>query len=250
LVDDNYYWLFSAAAQSIAALIGFLLAGVALAFSLMDRLIEQHETREETVNSYRRTQHWQLTALAILTGLAILASLYAVLINPWGMGCRDIVRIIAGVLDVLAIIFSIVFVSFIVRPDRYIKAAKHEYNKIRSGEHDKRPDGTKTQKRVEPASAFFREFIELEQSVRNYIVKLNFPFQHIGAKPQMSLREMLEFLRQIEKISQPLMDQLLTVNRLRNLIFHGRMESVDEDVLKMLRMARSRWDEETGQQYL
>jgi hypothetical protein len=67
---DKYYWLFSAAAQSIAAIIAFLIAGIALAFSMMDRLIAQDETLYEVVESLRRRQHRQLTALAITTGVA------------------------------------------------------------------------------------------------------------------------------------------------------------------------------------
>jgi len=61
--EDNYYWLFSSAAQSIAALIAFLLAGVALAFSMMDRLAEQDETLNEIVEALKRKQHKQLTTL-------------------------------------------------------------------------------------------------------------------------------------------------------------------------------------------
>ncbi len=159
--EDNYYWLFSSAAQSIAALIAFLMAGIALAFSMMDRLVEQDETLYEVVEALRRRQHAQLTALAIVTGVAILSSLIAVYLIPYQTVYRTIARTIAASVDIGIIIFSIAFVASIIRPARYSIAAKREY--------------AASQKFVEPAAGqesanvFFRQFIELEQNIRSYL---------------------------------------------------------------------------------
>lgn len=232
--DENYYWLFSAAAQSIAAFIAFLIAGVALAFSMMDRLVDRDDTFYEVVDSLKRKQYGQLTGLAIVTGIAILSSLGAVYLNPYHTVFRTIMRGIATFFDIGAVFGSIAFVARIVDPGKYSRAAKREY--------------AVSQKTIEPvpghepSNAFFREFIELEQSIRAYLKKHELYIPSQGA-PRMSFsfRQMVDALYQNECITRDLRDLLLKINKFRNLLFHGHMDQVDEGVIKTLREARSRW---------
>jgi hypothetical protein len=233
--EDNHYWLFSSAAQSIAALVAFLLAGIALAFSMMDRLAEQDETLQEVVEALKRKQHKQLTALAIATGAAILLSLFALYLNPCSTGLRSVVRFIAVLFDVGAVVGSIAFVAAIVRPSKYSIAAKKEYDATR-----------KTLEAVpgqEPSSMFFREFIDLEQDIRSYLQDSQLYVPSRGV-PRMSFsfRQMIDALYQNERISRNARDLLLEVNKFRNLLFHGHMDQVDEGVLKALQKAKATWE--------
>lgn len=237
MTTDNYYWLFSAAAQSIAALIAFLMAGVALAFSMMDRLADQDDTLYEVVESLRRRQHKDMAALSIATGVAILASLAAVYINPWRTEIRDNVMIFAAIIDFAVILGAIYFVISIVMPTRYSRAAQREYA-VAKEEVTPTPG-------QEPANEFFRQFIELEQDIRAFLRARRLYVPSRGA-PRMSFsfRQMVDALYQNEKISAELRDMFLSVSKFRNLLFHGHIDQVDEGVIQALRDARKRWQDE------
>jgi hypothetical protein len=233
--EDNYYWLFSSSAQSIAALIGFLLAGVALAFSMMDRLVEQDETMNEIVEALKRRQHAQLTALAIVTGAAILLSLFALYLNPCSTTLRSIVRSIAALSGTSAVIGSIAFVASIIRPGKYSITAQREYVVL-----EKTLEPLAGQ---EPSSMFFKGFIDLEQDIRAYLKQADLYIPSRGA-PRMSFsfRQMIDALYENERISKDLRDLLLEVNKFRNLLFHGHIDQVDKGVLKTLQKAKDVWE--------
>jgi hypothetical protein len=232
--EENYYWVFSAAAQAIAAFIAFLIAGVALAFSMMDRLVDRDDTLYEVVDSLKRKQYGQLTGLAIATGIAVLSSLLAVYLNPYQTDFRAFMRSIATLSDIGVVIGSIAFVASIIDPSRYSRAAKNEYTAFQKT--------IETIPGQEPSSVFFREFIELEQGIRAYLKKhdLYVPSQG-GPRMSFSFRQMVDALYQNERISRELRDLLLEINKFRNLLFHGHMDQVDEGVIKTLRKARSLW---------
>lgn len=233
--EDNYYWLFSSAAQSIAALIAFLIAGIALAFSMMDRLVERDETLYEIVDAMKRRQHAQLTCLAIATGVAILSSLLAVYLNPYPMVLRSAARGTAALFGTGVVVSSIAFVASIVRPSRYSIAAQREYKASR-----KTVESFPGQ---EPSNVFFRGFIDLEQDIRKYLEqhKLYVP---TSGMPRMlfSFRQMVDALYQNERISKESRDLFFEVNKFRNLLFHGHMEQVDEGVIKQLHQAKAAWE--------
>jgi hypothetical protein len=146
-------------------------------------------------------------------------------------------RGVAALVDIGVVIGSIAFVASIVRPSRYSRAAQREY--------------AASQKKIEtvpgqePSNVFFRQFIELEQSIRTYLKQHDLYIPSRGV-PRMSFsfRQMGDALYQNERISRKLRDLFLEVNKFRNLLFHGHMDKVDEGVIKALQRARSRWEEE------
>lgn len=231
---DNYYWVFSAAAQSIAALIAFLMAGVALAFSMMDRLADQDDTLYEVIDALKRKQHREMAALAVVTGVAIIASLVAVYINPWKSMARDSVMIFAAVIDLAAITTAIYFVISIVMPSRYSRAAQREY-----------AEATEVITAIpghEPSSIFFKEFIDLEQDIRAFLQAHDLYLPSRGApKMSFSFRQMVDALYQNDIIPKEIREKLLTVNKFRNLLFHGHIDQVDEGVIQTLREVNKKW---------
>jgi uncharacterized protein YutE (UPF0331/DUF86 family) len=52
---------------------------------------------------------------------------------------------------------------------------------------------------------------------------------------------MIDALYQNECISRELRDMLMEINKLRNLIFHGHMDRVNEGVMRSLQEAQTRW---------
>lgn len=231
---DNYYWVFSAAAQSIAALIAFLMAGVALAFSMMDRLADQDETLYEIIEALKRKQHREMAALAVVTGVAVVASLIAVYINPWKTMTRDSVMIFAAVIDMAAITTGIYYVISIVMPSRYSRAAQREY-----------AEATEVITSIpgqESSSVFFKEFIDLELDIRAFLQEHDLYVPSRGVpKMSFSFRQMVDALYQNEIISKEAREKLLIVNKFRNLLFHGHIDQVDEGVIQTLREVNKLW---------
>lgn len=234
---DNYYWTFSSAAQSISAVIAFVLAGVALAFTMMDRVADQDPTLFDVIEAFKVKLHQEMAALVTITGLAILSSLMATYFNPHPGVLRDGVIVFATVMDIAAVTGAVYYVIRIISPRRYMTAAQQAYAAATTVAH---PPVS-----PQPSSAFFHEFIALEQDIRQYVCNVNLCIPSQG-EPRMSysFRQMVNALYQNEKISKQLRDQLLEINKFRNLLFHGHIDEVGEDVRNKLASVRQKWNKE------
>ncbi|GEM_PF-1743864 len=238
---DNYYWAFSSAAQSISAVIAFLLAGVALAFTMMDRVADQDATLYDVIEAFKVSLHSEMAALVTITGLAILSSLFATYLNPHPGRLRDGVMIFATFMDVAAVLAAVYYVIRIVSPRRYMRAARRAYAAATTTTTTTTPPPAHTQ----PSSIFFHHFIALEQDIRDYVKRENLYVPNQG-EPMISysFRQMVNALYQNEKITPELRDQLLEINKFRNLLFHGHIDKVGQDVTGKLICVRQTWDRE------
>ena len=229
--NDNIYWLFSSAAQAIAGLIGFLMAGVTLAFSIMDRLVSNDDTLEDVVLALKHKHYSQMATLAGITGLAIVASLFVVQHNPYPGFLRSSGIIFAGWVDLEVIVFAILFVVSATSPKRYAEIAKLELAKLAPAHGS-----------VGSAGAYFHAFVTLEREIRDYLKtkKLYVPSRG-GPRMSFSFRQMVDALFQNERIDGSLRDRLMAANKTRNLIFHGHMDQVDDSLLKELQETAAIW---------
>jgi hypothetical protein len=228
---DNYYWFFSAAAQAIAAFVALLLAGIALAYSMMDRLVESDPTLWEVNLGIKQRYHKWLAILAIVTGFAIILSLASTFLNPHPGWLRASLMLMAVECDVAAIFGGILFVIKIIDPNRYTREAKHELKEMERGRLAQKP-----------VSVYFNEFIKFEQSIRDYLKKHELYVPSLGApKMTFSFREMVNALFQNEHISRALRDEMLEVNKFRNLLFHGHVTDVTDEALSKLIEVRNKW---------
>jgi hypothetical protein len=224
---ENVYWLFTAAAQSIAALIAFLLAGVTLAFSMMDRTVQQDATLDDVIEALRKSLYRDLRLVASTGGAGILASLVATFLNPFPGYTRDAVVITAAVIDVIAVVGAVIIVIRVVSPERYASAAKkalHAYDHVLPMGGDDLP-----------ASTFFHKFIQLEKRIREMLESRDL---YVSSAPSLkmrySFREMVNALYQNDVIKSSMRAELLELNKKRNLLFHGHVETVDSDVLSTI----------------
>lgn len=234
---DNYYWVFSAAAQSISALITLLLAGIALAFPMMDKVTEQDPTLYDVVEALKSSSYGKMAWLAVIAGLAIISSLLATFMNPYPGLTRSFTMSVALITNISAIAGAIYFVTRIVHPQRYLKIARQTYKSV-TKEIKSSGQGLST-------STFFNEFIELEKDVRNQLRIWNLYLPSIG-EPQMSFsfRQMVSALYQNEKISKELRDKFLEINKYRNLLFHGHIDQIQENIIDKLRDIKQKWETE------
>ncbi len=224
--NDYIYWAFSAASQSISAFVAFLLTGYALVHSMMESARASDDSLEEIHAALKVSHHRSLTTLAWITGSAIVLSLVVVYLNRSNAAVSGWWQAIVALVDLAAVVGGLWFVISIVDPRKYQKAAKkvlHETTVSVSG----------TQA---PASEFFAAFLHLERVVREYLQQRELYVPSRGA-PRMSysFRQMIEALLQNEVIDRQFFDELLEINKYRNLVFHGHVNDADPQMVRRVR---------------
>ncbi len=232
--SDNIYWLFSSAAQAIAAFIAFLLPGYALVLTMMEAAAQADETLVEIHEALKQRYHRQLSWLVITTAAAILGCLSAVYFNrgtwwwfPWLAGA-------AAALGVAAIVGGVAFVVNIIDPGKYRKAAQ----KL-AAEAKPKPEVPAAASRAE----FFNDFVAVERLLRA-LWETRTGGERISRRPgPPTFREMVETLNLAEALPAGLSERLQAISRYRNLVFHGHVEQVDAELLNELKAIRTQLDQ-------
>lgn len=227
---DFIYWTFSAAAQSIAAFVAFLLTGYALVHNLMESASERDDTLEEVHNALRSTYHSRLSALAWLTGAAIVLSLVVVYVNRPTAPAPWFALLVVAAVDLAAVVAGLYFVVSIVDPRKYQRAAEKAIEQAIGPVARRSSSGD-----------FFDAFLHLERLVREYLRDRDLYVPSRGV-PRMSysFRQMLEALRANEKIDGDFYRELLELNKYRNLVFHGHVSEVDGAMVSRTKAAAQR----------
>lgn len=233
--NDNIYWLFSAASQSIAAFVAFLLTGYALVHSLMEAAREKDDTLEDIHLAWRKKYHFRLTLLAWVTGVAILMSLVMVFINRWEFSFKPPLMILTSIIDFIAVVGGLGFVVSMVNPTRYVRTAVKELE-------EKKSELSLTDQ-LTSSGVFFEAFLHLERIIRDYLRTHDLYVPSKGA-PRMSFsfRQMIEALLQNEKIDSEFFGELMKINKYRNLVFHGHVDKADQAMVERVRAAVSRME--------
>jgi hypothetical protein len=230
--QQNYYWLFSSSAQTISAFVAFLVTGFALVLNMMDSLQQKDETLEDIHTKLKSDYYKKIRSLAIITGLSIIFSLWMVYLNGGNSEHKWWLFVLTALLNLTSIIVGILFVISIINPDKYKKAAKEiiKEDHLESSTKDNSVD----------QALFISEFIKLEKSIREILQsrQLYIPF---GESPKMaySFRQMINALYQNELINHSDLEELLQINKYRNLVFHGHQDKVDAGMLQRVKTVQN-----------
>lgn len=231
--DDNIYWLFSAAAQSVAAFIALLLAGYALVHALLEAARTRDDTLEEVHRDLRSLYHRRLTLLAWMNGSAIFLSLLVVYLNKWSFAGKGALMSLAAAADVAAMTGGLTFVVKIVDPRRYAQAAERALREI-SPEFDLSGEPA-------PPAEFFEQWKALGRALRELLQRHDLYRESADpARRHMSFREMLEALAAAELADASFLERLADVNRYRNLVFHGHFPEADRGMIERVRQSIER----------
>ncbi len=231
--NDHIYWAFSAAAQSIAAFVAFLLTGFALVHTFMEAAREKDDTLEEVHAALRQKYHARLALLAWVTGLAVVLSLVTVFVNRWEFPHKVWLLSASAAVDLVAIVGGLTFVVSIVNPAKYERAAAKE---LEDKKVELRLSGKATS-----ATKFFEEFRQLERLIRDYLRDRELYVPSRGAaRMSFSFRQMIEALLENGKIDAAMLQDLTEINRYRNLVFHGHVEKADDAMVERVRAAAAR----------
>lgn len=229
---DYIFWTFSAASQSISAFVAFLLTGYALVHTLMESARERDDSLEELHNKVKSSQHKVLTALAVLTGTAIVLSLVVVYLNRSNVPVAGWLQVVVALVDLGAVVGGLWFVVSIVDPRKYEKAAEKELQRESVAEEPQTS-----------SAEFFAAFLHLERLVREYLQSRDLYVPSRGS-PRMSysFRQMIEALLKNEKIDQGFFAELMDINKYRNLVFHGHVSSASVSMVHRVREASKRME--------
>jgi hypothetical protein len=224
---ENIYWMFSAAAQTVAAFIGFILAGYALIYTIMEAAAQADETLLEIHESLKQRYHRQLSVLVAITAVSIASSLAVVYFNAFDSSWIIALAWAATLFTSASIAGGVAFVISIVDPKKYHKAAQRMADEVRPA-----PETPSAQ-----SAEFFVRFVALEQIVRD-LWERRTGGERLARRPgPPSFREMVEALLLAEVMPRELYDRLLSISRYRNLVFHGQVTDINREILQELALA-------------
>jgi|WetSurMetagenome_2_1015567.scaffolds.fasta_scaffold13113_2 hypothetical protein len=155
--QDGLYWLFTSAAQSVAAFIALLLAGFALVVNMLDQEAERDETLVEIHKELKTKYYRKLRDLSELTGTAILGDLATVLIQGYQLIYSQVTVVsIVCLLNAAAVVLGIRFIILVADPGRIGKTAQQLLKAERPA-----PGASNT-----PITEFVAHFINVERELR------------------------------------------------------------------------------------
>lgn len=227
--QENFYWLFSSAAQAIATFVAFLLTGYAVVLNLMSGLEEKDDTLVDILHELKRKYYHQVVALSITTGLAIITNLLMVYLNAGTWCGKPIAYSLSLLLDLLVIALGILFVISMINPNRYKIAAQDLIKKDVGSPDPSVPEITDAR--------FTHEFIDLEKATRAVLQKRQL-YDGSARKMVYSFAQMAQALYQNELITQAELRQLLVLNRFRNLVVHGHQDRVSPNMMSLISDAK------------
>ena len=220
-IKDSLNWLFSASAQSIAAFIGFIIAGYMFR---AERLIQQESTVNDDEAYYipivRQYFYNDLKVLCLWTGLSVLCNLTMLLINSTLISIKVMLYIFTIGISIYTLIKAIHFVIQLVNPVKWDFIAKKTLDQ-KYGDREK----------VNELGEFTRTFALLENALRQLVEKLDISPDRTNF---MAFSRMIMLLRYNKILDESLYDRLKEIGSYRNLVFHGKETLVSKDMLNLL----------------
>lgn len=220
---DYIYWTFTAAAQSVAAFVGLLLAGYALVHSLMESARERDETLDEIHAALRMRFHRWLTLLATLTSLAIVLSLVVVFTNKWEFPGKYAAVGVVAAIDVASIACGLWFVVVTTDPSRYTITAERVLEQ-------RKPELALSGETV-PVGKFFAVTARLERAMKKSLAAIDVVVEPPNPGRPAPFRALADALLQNERIEPEVHRELLVISQYRNLVYHGHVTTADKTMM-------------------
>jgi hypothetical protein len=232
--SEGYYWFFSASAQSIAAFIAVLLTGFAIVINMMASLENQDDTLDEIINKLKSKYYKYILSLSILTGLAIICSLLMVYFNASVFQGKQVIIVITVILNILSIAVGLVFMLYIINPNRYARVANSILKKETEELEQKGQDVD--------VSTYISKFTELEKRIRQIVEfkDLMFGFEEFKDVKILSFKKMLDLLLYNEIIDDNFYKEILRLSKVRNSVVHGHQDTIDEGFVDLVDSALER----------
>lgn len=224
LTDTTGYWLYSTISQSIAALFGFIFAGYA--FFRSETNLEDADDPEADEIQYRlhSQAHSRLINASIPAAISIIGGLSMIsLIKDQQMPVVGNIQYTSSIIGtvtfyeaIFAVLASIGFVIHLVNPRRTQQIVEGIFEEEAMAGED-----------VE-VGEFLEDFAQLENLLREIYYEFG------GRDERPTAGSMLDYLENEDVFKDVDIEKLQKVIRYRNLAAHGRIESVDRQVMRDL----------------
>ena len=223
--QENLYWLFSASAQSIATFFAFLIAGYTLFVSMMDGLREKDDSLFDIVEEEKKLIFQKIKQLSIIVGSSLILNLSMIYANSIDFNIKADLIIVTLLTTAIAIIFGTWMVILIINPKKNkLIAAKLIYRQESFNQ-----TGSKRNEQE-----FFSNFIKLEKELRDYIEKEQIIIK--SRQPEVpTFREIVNHFYYTEMINTGIYNELLELNKYRNLLFHGHLNEASETMVDKIK---------------
>jgi len=249
--QNNAFYLFSTAAQTIAAFIALIIAGYTFANSAFDKNEKNDETYFETQQIFKNKYYFLLTILGIITVIAIVLNLISIIFveNIYYDTC--LLFFITFVFTLASVFGGLMFIFEVLDPDKYLKTAKLLSNKLENSFQEgnqnfvKEQTESKYRDRKITKMNFIDDFIKFEKEMRQFIKKK----QMIRNIQYMGIKQMANDLLKLEVIDRIMYNRILLVSDIRNMVVHGQIETVDEEVARDLRRLRTEFKKKSKKKY-
>ena len=230
-LDANaYFWFYSAAAETIGAFAGLLLAGYAIVLTLMGGVEQTDDTYAEISQELKAGYYQQVRSLAVLVGVSVVTNLVSLATSNVQYPLKWMVLSASLVLCCFIIVLGLGFVVRMIDPNKYLRTAR----RIVENE-DKR-----TRLSGEKASAgdFLYEFVKLENAINGLLDRSKIETSHEFLRTyRPSFRMMLDLLLWNELVEYPEYLNLRAIGQYRNAVVHGKVSQVDDTYLMRIRNA-------------
>ncbi|HDR7527127.1 TPA: hypothetical protein QCX62_003722 [Bacillus paranthracis] len=218
---NNVYYIFSTGAQTIAGLVGFVLAAYTFNHQFMWNVRESDDGKTEIIDEAIREYYNYILVLSISTGMTLIADLFMLQFNAMETTVmKTRVYMVVGSMNVAIIIGAFVIALYIIRPINIEEWAQKMLKKHNKGKGD-----------VESTVNFYEfisKYIELEKLCRDYLNKDN------ESSSSVSLMAMAGRLRERAVINVTTYLELVEVSKYRNLVVHGHVSEVDQEMYSKL----------------
>ena len=230
-LDANaYFWFYSAAAETIGAFAGLLLAGYAIVLTLMGGVEQTDDTYAEISQKLKAGYYQQVRSLAVLVGISVVTNLVSLATSNVQYPFKWIVLSASLFLCCFLIVLGLRFVVRMIDPNKYVRTARRIVE-----DEDKR-----TSLSGEKASAedFLNEFVKLENAINELLDRSKIEKSHELLRAyRPSFRMMLDLLLWNELVEYAEYLNLRAIGQYRNAVVHGKVSQVDDTYLMRIRRA-------------
>lgn len=230
-IDSNsIYYIFSTGAQTLAALVGFVLTVYIFSHQNFRNIISDDESLEEIIGDNIKKYYKLIVFLSAYTAIVLIADLLMLQLNKvsdWLY--KEVLFTLIALLNVFGIIIAFSIGLYILRPFNPSKWAKEIYDRQDEVKKQKNPESFETQDingTTIKAGDFIEEFIKFEKM----IVKYTNDKYGMNSYRRSTLKNRLEMLLINRLVTENVFKELLNIIKLRNLVVHGEVNIIDKNV--------------------
>lgn len=219
-------WLFSTAPQTIAALVGFIFAGVSFIFTKIDDRVYKDESITEIAEEVKKRIHKNLKWLLWIAAIGMVIDVVCLFINRQVEDYRIslsgefswyfTISIVLLIGNITIIVYAIWYVIEILHPDYFENTRTSMEKYFKSGSVK--------------ISDFIAKYIAFESVLR--LIEINLPNRNQG---HMTIYQLAREAYNREYINKDEMGEILAITKIRNYVIHGgEIQGIEPNIIKQL----------------